>query len=315
MIATRKPLLPKSSPGPFVIQGPPKDDTAEKYILTIVDLYEKLSKLPKLDPSPEVNSIFGKLVSVCAETPSEAIAEKVITDLRIVKITPHLRQLCSDGECRLEAYWAEKIGHFKLESQVNKALLEFPYYSNYVDLTKMELYALFSMSPVKPRSFAFIGSGPLPLTSLCIADIINKEASSSGAPIRIHNIDRDQQAISLSSSLCQKLGRRARSLTFQCTEAVEERSRQDLKAFDVVYLAALVGSTKAQKQEIISDVAGRMRPGAFLVLRSAHSLRSLLYPIIDAATDLRNSNLEPLLAVHPYNHIVNSVIIARVTAA
>lgn len=139
MIATRKPLLSKSPPGPFVIQGAPKDDTAEKYILTIVDLYEKLSKLPKLDPSPEVNNIFGKLVSVCAETPSEAIAEKVlsalsaisprtrgnpcitqvIADLRIVKITPHLRQLCSDGECRLEAYWAEKIGHFKLESQGN----------------------------------------------------------------------------------------------------------------------------------------------------------------------------------------------------
>lgn len=144
----------------------------------------------------------------------------------------------------------------------------------------MELHALFSMSPVKPRSFAFIGSGPLPLTSLCIADIINKEASSSGSPIRIHNIDRDQQAISLSSSLCQKLGRRAKSLTFQCTEAVEGRSRQDLKSFDVVYLAALVGSTKAQKQGIISDIAGRMRPGTFLVLRSAHSLRSLLYPVL-----------------------------------
>lgn len=69
-------------------------------------------------------------------------------------------------------------------------------------------------------------------------------------------------------------------MTFQCTEAVEEKSTQDLKAFDVVYLAALVGSTKAQKQGIISDIAGRMRPGAFLVLRSAHSLRSLLYPVL-----------------------------------
>lgn len=163
---------------------------------------------------------------------------------------------------------------------VNKALLEFPYYSNYVDLTRMELYALFSMSSTELRSFAFIGSGPLPLTSLCIADILDNEINNSEAQIRIHNIDRDQQAISLSSSLCQKLGRRARSMTFQCTEAVEEGSTQDLKAFDVVYLAALVGSTKAQKGEIISDIASRMRPGALLVLRSAHSLRSLLYPVL-----------------------------------
>lgn len=69
-------------------------------------------------------------------------------------------------------------------------------------------------------------------------------------------------------------------MTFQCTEAKEEKSAQDLRTFDVVYLAALVGSTKAQKEEIISDVSSRMRPGAFLVMRSAHSLRSLLYPVL-----------------------------------
>lgn len=65
-------------------------------------------------------------------------------------------------------------------------------------------------------------------------------------------------------------------MTFSCTDASEG---QDLKDFDVVYLAALVGSTKEQKGEIISDVARRMRAGALLVLRSAHSLRSLLYPV------------------------------------
>lgn len=165
-------------------------------------------------------------------------------------------------------------------STVNTGLLNFPYYSNYVDLTRMELYALFSMSPTALRSFAFIGSGPLPLTSLCIADILDKQTNGSTAPVRVHNIDHNEQAISLSSSLCQKLGQRARSMTFQCTEAVEEKNRQDLKAFDVVYLAALVGSTKTQKKEIIGDIASRMRPGAFLVLRSAHSLRSLLYPVL-----------------------------------
>lgn len=138
----------------------------------------------------------------------------------------------------------------------------------------MELYALFSMSSTTPQSFAFIGSGPLPLTSLCIADILDKEDSTT--PLRIHNIDRDERAILLSSSLCRSLGRRARSMTFSCTDASEG---QDLKNFDVVYLAALVGSTKEQKGEIISDVARRMRAGALLVLRSAHSLRSLLYPV------------------------------------
>lgn len=69
-------------------------------------------------------------------------------------------------------------------------------------------------------------------------------------------------------------------MTFQCAEAKEDKSAQDLSAFDVVYLAALVGNTKAQKDEIIKAVSSRMKPGALLVMRSAHSLRSLLYPVL-----------------------------------
>lgn len=160
---------------------------------------------------------------------------------------------------------------------VNSRLLEFPYYSNYVDLVQMELYALRSVSRSEPRSFAFIGSGPVPLTSICIANSLNQ---NSLGPLRIHNIDYDQQAISLSTALCQKLGQRTKSMTFQCAEAKEEKSAQDLRTFDVVYLAALVGSTKAQKDEIIRAVSSRMKPGALLVMRSAHSLRSLLYPVL-----------------------------------
>lgn len=163
---------------------------------------------------------------------------------------------------------------------MNAELLKFPYYTNYVDLTRMEIYAMISMLPTMPRKFAFIGSGPLPLTSLCLADILEKELhSDSKVPLLVHNIDRDASAIELSSSLCQKLGKRARSMTFQCTEAMEDQKKQDLTQFDVVYLAALVGANKSQKTEIIADVAGRMRAGALLVMRSAHSLRSLLYPV------------------------------------
>lgn len=70
--------LPKNLLGSSVFQGPQKEDIAEKYISTVIDLYKKLAKLPKLDPAPEVNDIFGKLVNVCAETPNEAVAEKVL---------------------------------------------------------------------------------------------------------------------------------------------------------------------------------------------------------------------------------------------
>jgi len=33
----------------------------------------------------------------------------VLEDPRIAQITPHLRQLCSDAEYKLEAHWADNI--------------------------------------------------------------------------------------------------------------------------------------------------------------------------------------------------------------
>ncbi|KAL7268085.1 hypothetical protein RUND412_009307 [Rhizina undulata] len=304
-------FLPASQQAPAVIAPRPgKNEVAQKYITSILELYAGLSKIEKLDPSPEVNSLFGKLVSICAQIPDEAVTNRILTDPNVVKITAHLRQLCSDGECRLELYWADRVTS---QTDANKALLDFPYYNNYVDLTRMELNAIRSVTD-SPRSFAFIGSGPLPLTSLCLADILDKDpAATPKTPIVIHNIDRDARAIDLSTKLAKALGSRARSLTFQCTEAKDGKG--DLKDFDVVYLAALVGSTVKQKDEIIKDVVERMRDGALLVLRSAHSLRGLLYPVVNAATDVKNSNLEPLLVVHPYNRIINSVVIAKVRKA
>lgn len=131
----------------------------------------------------------------------------------------------------------------------------------------MELSAITCMLPSPPSSFAFLGSGPLPLTSLCLADVLSQ--------VRIHNVDYDAAAIAVSEGLCQKLGGRAGEMTFRCGDAGE----QELAEFEVVYLAALVGRDGRDKNAILKEVVGRMRVGALLVVRSAHSLRGLLYPV------------------------------------
>jgi len=56
-------------------------------------------------------------------------------------------------------------------------------------------------------------------------------------------------------------------------------TQNDLRDFDVVYVAALVGATSSEKREIFRKVLERMRPGALLVVRTAHALRTLLYPV------------------------------------
>lgn len=139
----------------------------------------------------------------------------------------------------------------------------------------MELNALASVAlDEPPRKFAVLGSGPLPLTSICILNALNK---ASGGPVSVHNVDIDPWAISASSKLCRRLGHESDTMQFHCTDA--SSPTLNLYEFDVVYLAALVGISTKQKQDHVLDLVSRMRPGAMLMLRSAHSLRGLLYPV------------------------------------
>lgn len=229
-----------------------------------------------------------------------------MSDSRIYRVIPHLRQLCSEGESELEAYWALKIAACETEHEALKMLHQFTYYSNYVDLTRLELNMILALSIDPPRKFAFIGSGPLPLSSLCIADSLTREG---GEKALVHNIDNHHGAIEQSSEMCRMLGIHAECLRFQCAEAT---SAEGLEEYDVVYLASLVGTTQAQKTEIISTLVKRIRPGALLVLRTAHSLRSLLYPLINVSTKMASGDAERLVMMHPYNHLVNSVVICQI---
>ncbi len=115
-----------------------------------------------------------------------------------------------------------------------KTLLAFPYHGNYVDLIRIELSALTSVKPegCDLCKFAIIGSGALPLTSLCISDYLNKENHS----VSCHNIDRSSTAISLAKTLCSTIGRSTGIMGFECADAND--AEIDLSCFDVVYLAA-----------------------------------------------------------------------------
>ncbi len=109
-------------------------------------------------------------------------------------------------------------------------LLTFTYYDNYVDLIHLETSVITSMnSRETPCKFAILGSGPLPLTSLCILQALSNKGSR---PITIQNIDRDARAISTSCQLCRKLGHSKTCMDFCCADVKSEGF--DLYGFDVV---------------------------------------------------------------------------------
>ena len=202
-------------------------------------------------------------------------------------------ETCSDGECQLEAQWAREVGCCKTHGEggclafhvfffsaapaeliavANEMLLRFPYHQNYVDLVRMEMNAIASVKPDSvTRTFAFLGSGPLPLTSLCISHHLKGEC------VIYHNVDQDATAVTTAITLCRVLGHSPETMCFQCASAGSPDI--DLGCIDIVYLAALAGNCSRQKHEIMADVVKRMKPGAMVVVRSAHSLRRLLYPI------------------------------------
>lgn len=213
---------------------------------------------------------------------------QILTHPRIRRILPSLRRISSDSEYCLEAYWNS---HIVTRAQDPKDALQllksFPYFQNYVELARMELCSLYAIEPVLPSRVAFLGSGPLPLTSMCLLrslrdGLIPQQAApmfddgQEGQGPLVVNIDHDANALVSSTILCEKLGSWSQGMAFQCSDA---SSALDLGSFDVTIIAALVGVTQQEKEDIIISVAQRMRPGALMVVRSAHGLRTVLYPV------------------------------------
>jgi nicotianamine synthase len=252
-------------------------------------LYERLADQPSLAPGPVVNALFHRLVELAIGLDTHTAAD-VLADPSVRATLPHLRRLCAEGETELERAWAARIA---TSSEPAAELHRFPYTENYRRLTDMEWGALAGAGCRRPRRIAFIGAGPLPLSAMLLA--------RRGATV--DSFDRDGDAISRARRLIDAL--RWKRIRFHHAGTDE---RPDLRRFDVVVLAALVGCTPAAKRTALRHVRAAMRPGALLVARSAHAARSLLYPVLDPA---ELSGFELLRVVHPFDQVINSVVLAR----
>lgn len=254
-------------------------------------LHALLAGRPSLLPGPEVDRLFSRLVELVV-TLGPADAETLLADPTVQAIRPHLQDLCARGECELERAWADRIAAARRPAA---ELERFPYLGNYRLLTRLEWSSITGVGAAAPRRLAFLGSGPLPLSPLLLAH---------DHGVTVDAFDRDRDAVNRSRALLDALdlpGVRTHHLDVVA-------GRPDLHAHDVVVLAALVGATPEAKRRAVRRVQARMRPGSLLIVRSAHGARSLLYPPLDLdALD----DLELLSVVHPYNQVVNSIVVAR----
>lgn len=146
---------------------------------------------------------------------------------------------------------------------------------------------------------AFLGSGPLPLTSIVLA--LHHLPSA-----RFDNYDFDPAANAMARLLVAPHPELARRMAF--LDADVEKVTAELREYDVVFLAALVGMERAEKVRLVKHLRQHMAPGAVLLLRSAHGARAFLYPVVEV-DDL--PGFDVLSVVHPTDEVINSVILAR----
>lgn len=248
-----------------------------------------------LRPGLAVNTAFGELVRLCCHPPQGC------TGPVLDRLGPHLdalRALCALGEARMEEHWAARV----VAADDPRAELErFPYLGNYHDLVRLETAALAAAGASAPGHVVVLGSGPLPLTGLLLAE-------RYGATVT--HVDRDPDALRAGDAVTAALGRDG----VRGVAADLESTRPDpgldaeLARADLVLVGALVGAHAAAKAAIVGRVAAATGPGTTLLVRSAAGLRTVLYPPVEPE-DL--PGLDVLLEVHPHTDVVNSVLVAR----
>lgn len=324
----------------------------ESYVTQIINIHAQLhvrAQTEHLKPCETVNGLFQALMSICLKSIPDTTSQAILTDSRILQILPSLHSLCSQAEFELESYYSKLVAGVD-DSKAEEKLYEFPYFNNYVDLTRLELASLYAVDPRPIRKVAFIGSGPLPLTSLCaleqlkaqlppskpkgwaawLRSLLGKKQTQEEDEITVLNVDHNPEAISLSQALCRNLGKTAKGMEFHQGSAdvsptsssslssslrsATKAPSSDLSEYDVVFLAALVGSTQVEKEMTLRSIVSRMRKGALLVIRSVDGLRGLCYPVFDPTTIgvIGDKGLELCLVVHPKTHVVNSVVVGKV---
>jgi nicotianamine synthase len=276
-------------------------------ISTLIDeicrIHHQLCHIDELKPCDHVNALFTKLVTICTFQYDNETVNAVLNDVHVAALIPELRAMASQGEYYLELTWAtDLVQQARLQQGSKPNISRFVYYQNYVDLVKLELHALHGVG-AQLNNIVFIGSGPLPLSPILMYQTL---AETQGSSVMMHNIDRDQESITISSALLKKL-RIDHGFNQHVMDATEY---SNFGQADVVILGALVGQDVKEKMEFLTDIGQKMKPGSFIMARSAHSLRKLLYPSIEPY-QVNKCGFETAIVLHPFNDVVNSVLIAK----
>lgn len=263
----------------------------QEAVKRLVEIHNVLISLPTLAPSSKVNTLFEELVALVLA--NEKDGQRILALPEIASRLNSFRNLCAQGESDLESSCAKRAS---MASNAKDEVKKHPYYHNYKQLVAVEAEEIRRSASNQVYRVLFVGGGPSPLTPILLAENYGWQ---------IDALDRDLSACEESRELIAKIGL---SGMVAITHG-DIKEMQDLRAYDCVFLAALVGTTPEEKQEIIEHIANAMRPGAVFITRSAEGLRTLFYLEVNAKAF--PTTLEVKRVFWPSKNIINSVVTAR----
>ncbi|XP_057459172.1 nicotianamine synthase-like [Lotus japonicus] len=266
---------------------------SELLISQIMQLHAAISKLESLKPSKQVNTLFTHLVKLCT-LPSSIDIEALPHQVQIMRES--LIGLCGRAEGLLELEFSTFINN--TPNPLNNLTL-FPYYGNYVKLANLENKILKDNGVMHAKKVAFIGSGPMPLTSIIMA-------THHMESTHFDNFDIDEKANEAARKIVASDGVLEKRMKFETRDIMDLRER--LGEYDCIFLAALVGMSRVEKVKIMGHIRKYMKEGGVLLVRSAKGARAFLYPVIKEHDMV---DFEVLTIFHPTNDVINSVVLLR----
>ncbi|KAA8535575.1 hypothetical protein F0562_030578 [Nyssa sinensis] len=249
---------------------------SELLIPHIMQIHASISELESLRPSKQVNSLFTQLVKLCT-LPSSIDITDLTMEVQVMRES--LINLCGRAEGLLELEFSTFLT--KIPQPLNNLNL-FPYYGNYVKLANLEYKILKENGVVQPKKVAFVGSGPMPLTSFILATHQMKSTC-------FDNFDIDEEANNVASQIVASDAELEKRMKFKTSDIMEVR--EQLGEYECIFLAALVGMNKEEKVKIIAHIRKYMKEGGVLLVRSAKGARAFLYPVVEE-DDLHGFELE-----------------------
>ncbi|KAI9208379.1 Nicotianamine synthase [Polychytrium aggregatum] len=289
----------------------------------LIFLHQQLAKYrpDELHPSPEINALFSELVGLCIQPHPAALTNELLESPELRDVLQALRKIASNGEFCMEQYWTARLTRpseptSEPSEPTSEAVRAFPYYQNYVDLTRMELHAVAACaaSECEPISrIAFLGSGPLPLSAIVLAGMAGRFPFLFSPGLVVDCVDISPEATELASRIidqtcpCSDDGS-ADSPLVQAVNACA--TKVPLDGYDLIHVAALVGDNRKAKVQVLNRIAVDAGPDTIVVIRSADGLRRILYPTVDADM-VREAGLVLLGTFIPHGDVVNSVIVAK----